>query len=331
MIAKNAIKKKSLAKSVTHFVEYCVFRVVVVIVGLWPESQLYWLSDKVASLLYHIGYRKKVIGLNLSSSFPDKTQVEIDTCVRETYRNLSDILIENCYSYFWGVSVLKGRINMVNYADVQQLLTKSSCVLVMGHVGNWEWASGALAMKSPDQIACIYKKIRNPLLDKYIKKKRGLYWGLHYAYHLVEKSNFRRFLVRMRRSESQINHQTCGIILNSDQNPTVNQQSQEIDFLGQKTRFLKGAEVVAQAGSYPLVYVDIRRDHQQRGIYQVTFKHIQERQEKSLTEQWVELLALQIKEDPSAWLWSHNRWKKRETPHLNEKMVETKSKEDAYE
>ena len=60
-----------------------------------PLCVHYVFSDLIFLILYHVvGYRKKVVRKNLSSSFPDKTQEELSKIERRFYHWFCDYLVE---------------------------------------------------------------------------------------------------------------------------------------------------------------------------------------------------------------------------------------------
>ena len=72
-----------------------------------------------------------------------------------------------------------------------------------------------------------------------------------------------------------------------------------------------GVDKLAKITKRPVVFVAVRR--LRRGYYEATLEPIgtppYERQDLSLLERYAERTEALIREDPSAWLWSHKRWK----------------------
>ena len=74
---------------------FIIFYVVASLVSLLPFRILYWLSDGLYLLVFHvIGYRKRVVYENLRNAFPDKSSSEIDKIARKYYHHLCDIMVE---------------------------------------------------------------------------------------------------------------------------------------------------------------------------------------------------------------------------------------------
>ena len=65
------------------------------VLSLLPFRVLYGISDFFYLIMYHIvGYRKKVVRKNLSSSFPEKTSQELKEIERGFYHWLCDYFVE---------------------------------------------------------------------------------------------------------------------------------------------------------------------------------------------------------------------------------------------
>ena len=77
-------------------VSYLLLRFAVILFSLLPFRVLYFISDAIAFVLYKvIHYRYGVIFTNLKNAFPEKPDEEIESIIRKSYLNLSDILVES--------------------------------------------------------------------------------------------------------------------------------------------------------------------------------------------------------------------------------------------
>ncbi len=112
--------------------------------SLLPFPLLYLFSDFVFVIMYYlIGYRKQVILQNLRNAFPEKSDKEIKAIRRKFYRYLCDLMLET----FKILTISKkGIIKHCRFTpECLALFAKyadegKSVIMVMGHIGNWEWA-----------------------------------------------------------------------------------------------------------------------------------------------------------------------------------------------
>ena len=74
---------------------YILFRCMVALFSFVPFRVLYFFSDLIHFLLFHIaGYRKKVVFDNLRRSFPEKSEKERYNIAKGFYHHLADLLME---------------------------------------------------------------------------------------------------------------------------------------------------------------------------------------------------------------------------------------------
>ena len=65
------------------------------LISLLPWRVMYLISDVIAFILNHVvGYRKKVVIANLQIAFPEKSQKERASIVKQFYRQFTDNFIE---------------------------------------------------------------------------------------------------------------------------------------------------------------------------------------------------------------------------------------------
>jgi len=100
-------------------------------------------------------------------------------------------------------------------------------------------------------------------------------------------------------------------------------------FLHQETTFFYGTNQLASLTQYPILYAETRKI--KRGYYEVTLITLAEPPSKKdsdeIIERYVKAAERVIREYPSGWLWSHNRWKKR---HLYASICEISSRVNCF-
>ena len=82
-------------------------------------------------------------------------------------------------------------------------------------------------------------------------------------------------------------------------------------FLGQEVPVFTGSENIAKKFNLPVIYGEMSKI--KRGKYKIEFKLISENpikeNEFDITKKYLELIEKQINNDPSLYLWTHNRFK----------------------
>jgi len=188
---------------------------------------------------------------------------------------------------------------------------RRSTILLTAHVCNWEWLLPGGGAHFGIPIDAVYKPIRLPSLDAYMREARSRFGGRpipikSFAYELLRRAGDVR-----------------GYGLVADQTPLKSMEKHWTRFLHQDTAFFVGVETIARFLEAPVVYVAMRR--LKRGHYAVRL-HVLAEPPYDITEAaeadagtWiVEAYARKLEEEirasPSDWLWVHNKWKYPKAP-----------------
>src|SRR5664279_1294647 len=149
----------------------------VYLLALLPFRLLYFFSDLVYILLYHVlRYRRKIVSENLISSFPEKSEEEILEIEKRFYRYFCDLFLET----FKTLTI--SREKMVNHcrfepetqAIFDQLARENqSFMVVMGHFGNWEWGGNTFSICCKHQLYVIYHPLSNKYFDGLVYRMRN--------------------------------------------------------------------------------------------------------------------------------------------------------------
>jgi len=126
------------------------------LIALMPFPVMYLFSDAVYFLMYYvIGYRKKVVYENLKNSFPEKSEAELKRIERKFFRYLCDLFLETLKTLT--ISRKQARRRCVFDEEAKALFNElnakgQSCIIVLGHFGNWEWSGSAFSLNLQQQL-----------------------------------------------------------------------------------------------------------------------------------------------------------------------------------
>lgn len=173
-----------------------------------------------------------------------------------------------------------------------------SAILVMGHLGNWEWGGNTVSLQLKQQLYVIYHPISNKYFDWLVYNMRT-----RFGTKLIKmKNTFRDMLEN--REELNI---TAFI---ADQTPAP-ESAYWTTFLNQDTPVFKGTELIARKINYPVIYARVVRV--KRGYYEMFVDMLCEvpkaTKEGEISELHTRRLEKDIIAQPEVWLWSHRRWK----------------------
>lgn len=272
------------------------------LISLLPFRLLYILSDGLYFIIFHLlGYRKDVVYTNLRNSFPEKSEQEIDTIARKYYKYLCDLTLETFKTLTISPkAMLKHcKFEEASLAKFNELAAKDqSIILVMGHLGNWEWAGNTVSLSCKHKLNVIYHPLSNNYMDGLMCKMRSRFGtGL-----IPMKDTFRRMIAERK------NLTATAFI--ADQTPSY-EGTYWMTFLNQDTPVFKGTELIAKKINFPVVYGGIRR--LKRGYYEIFIDMLvenpKETNEGDITEIHTRRLEADIQAYPELWIWSHRRWK----------------------
>jgi KDO2-lipid IV(A) lauroyltransferase len=285
----------------SYILSALLFYLVILPISLLPFPLLYKLSDFLFLVFYYVTpYRRKVVLQNLRSSFPEKSEQEINKIAKEFYRHFCDIIVETLKLFSASQQAIESRIDLVNPGLADEYYRKNkSLVLVTGHYGNWEWPAVTLSSHSKHKGTGIYQRLSNKFFDKKLRNTRA-----KFGVELMSTREVADFF------ESHVN-QLCTYGFINDQSPSDPKKGHWVTFLNQPTCMLLGAEKYAVKYDYPILYGKITRI--KRGYYRIEYIKISDNPSKEkpffITEECARINESVIRKDPAYWLWTHRRWK----------------------
>ncbi|MCD6564900.1 MAG: lysophospholipid acyltransferase family protein [Bacteroidales bacterium] len=272
---------------------------ILTLLPLWIQ---YLFSDLLFALNFlFIGYRKKVVYLNLKKSFPEKSNKDIRIIARKFYRHLFDQMIESIALTHMSPKRILKHIRFKNLEVIEDLYKKNKgVILVTGHYGNWEWIISLQMLVSHKTLA-IYKQLNNKYFDQMYIKMRSRYGMTPVPMNRI----LRELISREQKNELTL---TCSL---SDQRPLFRHIQYWTRFLNQDTPVYLGTEKIARKMNLAVVFLKMRKIR--RGIYETEFiplfENSRETKEHEITDKYLSILEKTIIERPEFWLWTHKRWK----------------------
>ena len=267
-----------------------------------PHSLLYLLSDFLSFILHRIvKFRLKIVRKNLTLSFPKKSFGEIKELERKFYNHFSDLMVEMIKNFSISKKEMLKRYTFKNIELINNEEKKGkSTILILGHFSNWE---GMLTIGSHliGNAYGIYTPLTNKYFEKRMTKSREKYGSF-----LLSRYKTFDFIESMKNSK---NYGLLGFI--GDQSPKKESKSYVRTFMGVKVPVFTGAERIAKKYNFPIFYSQINRI--KRGFYQAEIFALAQKpleyKENEITNLFFDRLEKQIKQNPSEYLWSHNRFK----------------------
>ena len=292
-----------MMKRITYYLLYGL----VYALSVLPFRLLYLLSDGLYLLVYYlIRYRRVIVRKNLISSFPEKSKAELRSIERGFYHWFCDYIFETFKLLSISDEKLLRHIEFVGVETMEKVFDEGrDCAAILGHYCNWEWlsATGLAFKRYPDAVmGLIYHPLRSDPPDWLSVDIRSAHKGV-----CINKRHVLRHLVEYKKAGRR---SLFGYI--SDQTPKWDSIHLWLPFLNHDTPVFTGGERIMRKMDDAVFYVEMSRP--KRGQYICEFKllsqHAAKEPEHEITRRFFTMLEETIRQQPSFYLWTHNRWKR---------------------
>lgn len=274
--------------------------------SILPMRLLYIKSDCLYFLAYHVfRYRKKVVLSNLKLVFPEKTEKERKAIAKAFYHHLCDIIFETIKSMTISEEEAKRRFDVQNIELLRDYESRGRSVLMFcGHYASWEWSS-IINRQTTLKGLGVYKKLDNVYFDRLVKKIRGKFGA-----EIISNKKIVTSLFRLNKKGIR----SVTLVL-ADQTPKVGAFKHRDTFMGIDVPVFTGTEELAKKLNFAVVYMKVEKVR--RGYYKANFIPLAEDPNSypdfDITRMFLNEIEKQIHKEPQYYLWSHKRWKLRNT------------------
>jgi KDO2-lipid IV(A) lauroyltransferase len=284
-----------------------------------PMRILYIKSDIFFFLIYYVfRYRKNVVLENLRLAFPEKSEAERKKISRNFFKHFTDLFMESVKAFSISEKEILKRYTYKNPELVNDFTKQGkSIALVAAHQANWEW-SISLPLVLEGKVNGAYTKLGNTYFEKAVRSSREKFGVSGYKTSETVKGMQRNFAEK-----------TQGLyILLSDQSPQVHKTFYWSTFFGVKVPIHTGAEMLAK--KFDLVVINYVTRKVKRGYYETEFQLITETPKEfdnyQITDKYLRLTERNVIQQPELYLWSHKRFKHRNSFDEWQKMKASKQK-----
>jgi KDO2-lipid IV(A) lauroyltransferase len=268
----------------------------------FPRRLVVALANGLGRMGYVVDRRDRRVALaNLDlafgSSLTAKRKREI---VTQVFKNFTLTTLD----YFWFSRDTKARVERYVSIDAStsKWIEKGPLVAVSAHFGNWEVIGQAIAIRG-GKVSSIAKPIKNPRVDAVINRIRQ-----HSGQRIIPREGALKGMLRVLRD-----HGIVGLLL--DQDTRVADGGVFVEFFGVPVPIASAAAGLAQKMNVPILMVYCRNER--NGTYRCYSPEVLTPAEMSglspveITARITGFLEAEIRRDPSQWLWTYKRWKRR--------------------
>ena len=266
----------------------------------WPV--LFVFSDLFFLIIYYvIGYRRKIVRMNLSRSFPEKSGKELKIIEFRFYRYFVDMILEmlKLLTMSKEQKIAHCKMDTESQALFSKLYANGrSSIVVFGHYGNWEYCPSGLPLQTDFQTYVIYHRLSNPYFNRLMLRLRTSTGSKLYTMTGTLKG--------MITNRNELN--VTAFL--SDQSPR-RKGAYWTKFLNQDTAVFNGSEKIAQKLKMAVIYGSLERIERGKYVFhsQLICEDASQTKPREITEAHLHLLEKDIRNAPEYWLWTHRRWK----------------------
>lgn len=217
---------------------------------------------------------------------------------------MCDVFLETIKTMKISKAELTKRYRVVNIDLLHKLQDERNVLVLIPHYGNWEWSIVVNTVLKYYGYA-VYQKIGNRYFDNLIKNIRA-----RFNTRLIHQKEMVRTIIR---NQDEGLKAIYGVV--SDQSPQAHRTRYWRPFLGITVPVFDTPEIIARRFDLAVVYAKISK--LKRGYYEFEFVPIassgSQSSEHEITDKFFTLTEKSIREEPAYYLWTHRRWKHRDS------------------
>jgi len=265
-----------------------------------PQSIRMQLGAGIGAILYTFGQkRRNIANTNLKLCFPKNNADWRKTTVKNHFKSLGQAMYETAMTWWLPDTKLASMIKVEGMEHLHKALSKDKgIILLSAHFNCLELGVRALHIKIGKQIAPVYQKNKNPLLDLIINKGR-----LNNATHIIERNEVRSIVRTLKQKK---------IIWYAPDQAYSDKNSDVVPFFDIPAMSNTATPRLAQLGDAIVIPMFIRQNEDQTGyIISIApeFENYPSKDPVQDTIRFHNTLEHEIKKSPHQYLWVHKRFK----------------------
>ena len=293
-------------KNLPHYLQYVGLKIICFPVRLLPYKTAVWLGKHlVGATRFIMAKRFTRVKYDIARAFPDKTPQEVHKIAVESWQNMGVIFAEFIKLSSLNTPEFKKHCSIDGEEKLRQAEGTTGGIIHIGHFTNWE-AFGLAASANGFDKAVLAQRIDNPYVDREINRLRNIFSGVT----LYSNHQDKPFFTCMRWLKKK---KMLGILF--DQNTVSGEMW--FSFLGRTAAFAPITALLAIKMQIPVFPVNVVREkdgHLRCRVYDPVLPPAEYSLEnvREFTKQLIGYYEKWMRENPSSWLWAHNRWKREE-------------------
>lgn len=238
--------------------------------------------------------RRRVVEEQIAAAFPERPSLWVRDVARRCYRHFGEELLATAAIARAGPEALLARVeNLEETREVhRRAAANGGCLVVTGHLGNWELAGAVLGGLGRPVVAVV--RPQGGAAGAGLRRLRGALG--------IESVPMDRAAARLPAALAE----GSVVALVADQNAAA--RGVVLPFLGSPASTFRGPARLARALDAPLVFGALLRSGEG---YRARLEPVTATAEgeRALTRAWLSRLEDAIRRHPAQYFWFHRRWK----------------------
>lgn len=290
-----------------HWFSYSLLRIVAALAQCLPHRSCLFLGRGLGRLGFLVlKSRRHLVQDNLVQSClgQDLSEEQIQVLSKKVFENVGltvvEFLVAPRFEKEWGDLVT---VKPEDHSLVEGVLQERGVIAVLAHFYNWE-ILGSLSRSLSCDVMAVGQKIKNPLIDRWVKESRK-----KTGFDLVSKKGF------LKKAEQSLLERNMVVIV-ADQH--AGKHGVSMDFLGRAASTFTSPAFLARKTGCPMMMIYDVRDLE-TGQHRVVIDEVIDpaQYEKLNDEEAIDLMTRKsldsleslVKQHPEGWFWLHKRWK----------------------
>jgi KDO2-lipid IV(A) lauroyltransferase len=282
----------------------------------WAQAAAHWIGSikpcHVLALGKAVGWlaygaaisHRRIVRQNLAFIYPEWSRHTIDRLARRVFQHFGAVLFENLQALVMSRQQFQRRIVIEGECFLTAALAQPrGCLLISGHLGNWELGLLAGAAQFNRTALTVAKPVKFKLLNRLLTALRS-----RFGNRVVFKKGALQLMTRALK-EGQT------LIMLIDQG-VRRPESVEIQFLGKRTLASPAAAYLAFRCRVPVVPLFCVRAPKGRYHLRILPPVVPQRTGdlrfdiQTFTQQLMRTVETAVRQYPEQWFWFHKRWKR---------------------
>ncbi|MCB1327546.1 MAG: lauroyl acyltransferase [Leptospiraceae bacterium] len=295
--------RKRSSRSPGKFTEYVFLRFVAFGLLLIPFRLRAFLLERLALILGRLSSNARTrVAQNIKQAFPEKSTEWHEQIARQNFLNLGRMAAEFLQGPRINDRFFKKWFVLKPDAKTHKRCYDGGGILVLGHLGNWEWKGVAITRTGSRDLYVLAKRQGNFWSNKWIEDTRG-----KQNIKLLYTDESPRAIFRLLKEKTLI-----GFISDQD----AGKSGEFVPFLGRLASTYQGPALFARKADVPLYFLWSYHDEKRRLVYELQEfprpnldpRADPEAWDRAFTISWVKLLEEKIRLHPGDYYWIHRRW-----------------------